>query len=85
MNEKVIIDKIKKLRTSRKLSLRKLAELPEFTKWYLSRIEHSDKAPPIYTLTRISQALGVDIAQFFSDDEHAPQSREHSVTGETSV
>ncbi len=80
MNEKVIIDKIKKLRTSRKLSLEKLAQLTGFTKGYHSRIEHSDKAPPIYTLSRISQALGVDIAQFFSDDEHAPQSKKHSVS-----
>jgi transcriptional regulator with XRE-family HTH domain len=80
MNETVIIKKIKELRASRKLSLEKLAELTGFTKGYLSRIENSDKAPPIYTLSRISQALGVDIAQFFSDNEHAPQLKDYSVS-----
>jgi transcriptional regulator with XRE-family HTH domain len=50
MNETAIIKKIRELRASRKLSLEKLAELTGLTKGYLSRIEHSDKAPPIYTL-----------------------------------
>jgi transcriptional regulator with XRE-family HTH domain len=80
MNETVIIKKIKELRASRKLSLDKLAGLTGFTKGYLSRIENSDKAPPIYTLSRISQALGVDIAQFFSDNEHAPQEQNYSIS-----
>jgi len=80
MNEIVIIKKIRELRKSRNLSLEKLAELTGLTKGYLSRIEHSDKAPPIYTLSRITQALGVDIAQFFFDDEHKPRSSDYSVS-----
>ncbi len=80
MNETAIIKKIKELRTSRNLSLEKLAELTGFTKGYLSRIENADKAPPIYTLSRISQALGVDIAQFFSDNEHVPQSKDYTIS-----
>jgi transcriptional regulator with XRE-family HTH domain len=80
MNETVIIKKIKEFRASQKLSLGKLADLTGFTKGYLSRIENSDKAPPIYTLSRISQALGVDITRFFSDNERAPQSKDYSIS-----
>jgi transcriptional regulator with XRE-family HTH domain len=79
MNEAVIAKKIKRLRTFRNLSLEKLAELTGLTKGYLSRIENSDKAPPIYTLSRISQALGVDMAQFFTDDNHGPQLNDYSI------
>jgi transcriptional regulator with XRE-family HTH domain len=50
MNEVIIVKKIRELRKSRNLSLEKLGELTGLTKGYLSRIEHSDKAPPIYTL-----------------------------------
>ncbi len=80
MNETVITKKIKELRTSRNLSLEKLAELTGFTKGYLSRIENSDKAPPIYTLSRISQALGVDITLFFSDNPDTPRLQHYSIT-----
>lgn len=80
MNEAIIIKKIKELRSARNLSLEKLAELTGFTKGYLSRIENSRKAPPIYTLSRISQALDVDIALFFSDNADAPGPRHYSIT-----
>ena len=68
VDERRIVEKIREYRLNRGLSLEKLAELTGLTKGYLSRIENSTKAPPIFTLARISQALGVDIASFFSDD-----------------
>jgi len=80
MNETVIAKKIKGLRTSKKLSLDRLADMTGLTKGYLSRIEHSEKAPPIYTLSRISQALGVDIAQFFMENNQGPQLKDYSIS-----
>ncbi len=38
-----------------------------FTKSYLSLIESGKKAPPIATLSKIAQALEVDIAAFFQE------------------
>lgn len=79
MEEKLIIEKIKEFRALRDMSLDKLAELTGFTKGYLSRIENSTKAPPIATLSRISQALGVDIVQFFSEDFGSAEPRDFSI------
>ena len=59
---------IRELRKRRKLSLSKLAELTGLTKGYLSRIETSPKPPPIYTLSRICAALGIDIPRLLSRD-----------------
>ncbi len=66
MEEKLIPKKLKEIRLDRKLTLEKLAQQTGLTKGYLSRIENSTQPPPIYTLSRISDALGIDISEFFS-------------------
>lgn len=66
MEEKLIPKKLKEIRLGRKLTLEKLAQQTGLTKGYLSRIENSTQPPPIYTLSRISNALGIDISEFFS-------------------
>ncbi len=53
------------LRQERRLTLDQLAQATGFTKSYLSKIEHMHKTPPIGTLARIAQALGVELAEFF--------------------
>lgn len=57
--------RICELRQERRLTLDQLAQATGFTKSYLSKIEHMHKTPPIGTLARIAQALGVELAEFF--------------------
>jgi transcriptional regulator with XRE-family HTH domain len=73
LDERLIVKKIKEFRLSRNISLDKLANLTGLTKGYLSRIENSAKSPPVSTLAKISQGLGVDITQFFFDNLSSPQ------------
>lgn len=61
-----INEKIKRLRLNRNITLKTLAERTGLTNGYLSRIENSPSAPPIATLTRIAEGLGVDISYFFA-------------------
>jgi transcriptional regulator with XRE-family HTH domain len=61
MDEKQIAKNIKKIRLSKNLSQEKLAELSGLTKGYISKIEKSDTAPPLSTLSKIATALKVDI------------------------
>jgi len=58
--------RLREIRQSKKLTLEKLAKLTGFSKGYLSEIENSDQPPPIYTLSRISKALGIDIVELFT-------------------
>lgn len=66
MEEELIPKKLKEIRLDRKITLEKLARQTGLTKGYLSRIENSTQPPPIYTLSRISKALGIDISEFFA-------------------
>lgn len=66
MEEKLIPKRLKEIRVGRRLTLEKLAQQTGLTKGYLSRIENSTQPPPIYTLSRISNALGIDISEFFN-------------------
>jgi transcriptional regulator with XRE-family HTH domain len=98
MEDKLLTKRLKEIRVNRKLTLENLAKLTGLSKGYLSQIENSDQPPPIYTLSRISRALGVDIAELFarpSDsipyqeivigrrDEHQLMSREGTPYGYT--
>jgi transcriptional regulator with XRE-family HTH domain len=58
--------RLREIRLDRRLTLEKLAKQTGLTKGYLSRIENSTQPPPIYTLSRISNALGIDISEFFA-------------------
>jgi transcriptional regulator with XRE-family HTH domain len=79
LDEKTISKNIKELRLSKNMSLDTLAQLAHLTKGYLSRIENSTKAPPVSTLARISEALGVDITVFFSENSMHPQQTDISI------
>lgn len=66
-DERFITRKLKEIRLAKKLTLEKLATLTDLTKGYLSQIENSSQPPPIYTLSRISKALGIDISELFGE------------------
>lgn len=68
-DEKRIGDKIKEFRLSRCMTLDQLAAMTGFTKGYISRIENSEKSPPVSTLGKIANALNIDIISFLSGDE----------------
>jgi transcriptional regulator with XRE-family HTH domain len=68
MLEKRIADKIRQVRTTRGLTLAQLAGLTSLSKGLLSRIENNRTSPPIGTLSKISQGLGVHISFFFEED-----------------
>jgi transcriptional regulator with XRE-family HTH domain len=80
MQEYLVGKKIREFRSGRNLSLEKLADLTGFTKGYLSRIENSAKPPPIYTLSKISTALGVDVSKLLSGETSSPETIEITIT-----
>lgn len=80
MEDHSIARKIKELRTAQKLSLVRLAQMTGFTKGYLSRIENSAKPPPIYTLSKITAALGADVSKLLSDEVFSEESSEITIT-----
>jgi transcriptional regulator with XRE-family HTH domain len=73
MDEKQIARNIKKIRLDRRLSQEKLGELSGLTKGYISKIEKSDKAPPLSTLSKIAHALDVDITILAAEDLESPE------------
>ncbi|MBN2033076.1 MAG: helix-turn-helix transcriptional regulator [Deltaproteobacteria bacterium] len=68
MLEKIIADKIRQIRKNRGLTLDQLGKETGLSKALLSRIENNRVSPPIGTLFRISQGLGVPIGFFFADE-----------------
>lgn len=69
MDERIIAQRIKDLRTQRNLTLADLAKSTGFSKGLLSKIENNQVSPPIATLSTISKSLGVRIGYFFKEDE----------------
>ncbi len=68
-------DKIRLLRTEKKISIRKMAEITGLSKSTLSDIENNkSKKPTVDTIGRIAKALGVPISELF--DESSPQFEE---------
>lgn len=59
---------IKEMRTRRKLTLDALAGRTGFTKGYLSKVENSEKAPPVSTLIILAKALGVTVSRILGED-----------------
>jgi len=73
ISEEDLGKRIKELRLSRKMTLAELAEKSDFTKGYLSKLENSEKGPPVSTLMRIAQALDVRISKIFGETEGSDQ------------
>ena len=73
MDEKQIAKNIKKIRLENHMSQEKLAELSGITKGYISKIEKSDTAPPLSTLSKIAHALNVDITILTAEGSEFPK------------
>lgn len=69
-------ERIRKIRKSRKLTLRELSNLTEIAVSSLSRIERGKLDPKMSQLLNIAQALGVDPGSLISvDDMNANRER----------
>src|SRR5512143_2325947 len=60
--------RIKAFRKARKITLDQLAEKTGFSKGYLSKVEKSEKAPPVSTLGNIARALDVTISALLDEE-----------------
>jgi transcriptional regulator with XRE-family HTH domain len=65
--ESEIGKRIRSFRRGKHITLEQLAKQAGFTKGYLSKIEKSDKAPPLSTLGTIAHALGVTISALLGE------------------
>ena len=57
INEAEIGKKIREFRSRKNLTLQMLADKTGYSKGYLSKVEKSDKAPPVATLSTIAREL----------------------------
>lgn len=73
MKERIVSKNIRKARSEKKMSLENLAALAGLTKGYLSKIENSDKAPPLSTLSKIASALNLDVGGLISQELYVPE------------
>jgi len=80
MDETQIAKNIKQIRSDQKMSLKRLAEFSGLTKGYISKIENSDKAPPLSTLDKIANALNVDIGLLTAEELNLPQNVRMCIT-----
>jgi transcriptional regulator with XRE-family HTH domain len=62
--------RLKQRRLEAKLTLAELAERSGFGKAYLSRIENGKKVPPIGTLSRITDVLGIEATSLLTENPH---------------
>ena len=63
VEEKELGKRIQQQRTDRRLTLQDLAERTGYTKGYLSKIENSEKAPPVSTLINLAKALNISLSE----------------------
>jgi transcriptional regulator with XRE-family HTH domain len=74
MDEKQIVENIKRIRQNQKMSLERLAKIAGLTKGYISKIEHSQKAPPVSTLAKIAKALDTEVSFLIAErSSEAPE------------
>ncbi|MBU0734953.1 MAG: XRE family transcriptional regulator [Proteobacteria bacterium] len=64
---------IRMIRKLKELTLQELAKKTGFTKGYLSKVENSEKAPPVSTLLNIARGMGVSMSELFGEG-HEPTS-----------
>lgn len=73
MSEQNIGANIRKLRTQSGKTLTELAKQAKITKSTLSKIEMGQASPPVSTLMRIAEAMGISSAEFFQESDAHPR------------
>lgn len=74
----VLGERIRKIRTEKKINQQSLAAMCDFEKSNMNRIEKGNTNPTILTLSKISKALGVSIA-YLVDHDNALISSAHAM------
>ena len=69
--ESEIGKRIKALRLEKRITLEMLSAQTGFTKGYLSKVEKSEKAPPVSTLGTIARALNVTISYLLGENDYS--------------
>jgi transcriptional regulator with XRE-family HTH domain len=72
---KEIGNKIKRLRQKKRISLRELEKLTGYSHSYISYIENGNKRSNTDFLEKVANALNVDVAEFFIDDDSELQEK----------
>lgn len=67
INEAEIGKRIREFRLKKNLTLQELADKTGYSKGYLSKVEKSDKAPPVATLSTIARELDATVAGFLGE------------------
>ena len=75
--------KIKKARTSNKITFDQLANETGFTIDYIKDIEKGDITPPVGTLLQIARALKIDSGSLLKEDESKMKRRIKAYTKRT--
>jgi transcriptional regulator with XRE-family HTH domain len=70
MLEKVFGKTLKQIRTERRLSQEKLAELCELDRTYISLLERGLRQPTLSTLFKLSEALEIEPDDFIKRIKH---------------
>ena len=68
LEEKEIGKNIRRMRKEAGHSLDTFARMTGLSKGYLSKLENSDKAPPVSTLIVIGEALGITLSEIFGEE-----------------
>ena len=66
-----VANRLRQLRADKGLSLAELAAMASISPAYLSRVENHKVSLPLAGLERLANALGVAVAAFFEEDDHA--------------
>ena len=69
MEEKIVAQRIRNIRTEKGLTLEEVARLTGFSKSLISKIENNKVSPPVSTLATIARALNVSLGDFFRSTE----------------
>ena len=73
IDESQLGQRIKALRKKKEYTLEDLSKIAGLTKGYLSKVENSKKSPPVSTLIKLGQALGVSISEIFGENKKSAQ------------
>ena len=63
---------MRSLRRQRRMTLEAVGKKAGFTKQQIGRVEAGIVNAPLDTLVRIAEALGVNVREFFQDDDGTP-------------
>ena len=69
VNPQIIGERIRRLRSDRKLSVRAFAAQTGFSPSFISQLEHGQVSPSLGSLQKIAEALGVTLGGFFASGE----------------